>query len=940
MAISLKATGAWTEFTSTSAAPTIPGSPAAGDRMFAWVTWKNVSATCSPPAGWTELREYADGAVASGNGTGSMTIACYYRDWVSGDGTPTFTLSAAAGVGAHVMQLWQKGGTESWDTPSASTGAIPGVVAATGWGSVVGVSVPDGSVVMNGIGIRDDSATCTRTTGSINGWKNVLTDDFTRANSTTSAGPNWTNVQGTCGVSSNQFYGVTGTSPNNAQHGTALSGDDQRAKAVISNLSATPADQPEIFLGSTAANQVYAMFTLTGFFGIYTSTNWNLGTGQLNRVAGSLIANGQTISIERVGNIYTARDDGELNCFWNDSGAAMPKGSTFRNLALGMYHPGAGTAGRWDDWVAQEPITWNGNYVESPATHFSTTTGNDMAADLGHRFVTTGGASVDFTGEATLSAAETGAALFVVQSVSVSGASGTSAATLQALLKAAAGGQEQSGSSAASATPLTAAAAGQMEPSGTAAASMKGPTAAASGAQTQTGTSAPKLRELIASAVGAQAQTGTSATALQKMIAAAAGAEAPSGVSAASVRPLTAAAAGAQEQSGASAASLPPVTASATGAMAPSGTGAASVAPLTAAASGAQAQQGASSAALAALTAAASGAQILTGISAVTVPKLTASAVGAQAFVGAAAAVLQALSAAASGAQAQSGAGAAALRALTAAASGSQAQLGAAAAVLQALTASAAGQMPFSGASAVSLRVLTAAAGGEALGFGTASATLAHLVAAASGAQEQSGTSAVVLVAISAAASGGLTANIAVAALAPLQAAGAGAQPFTGVAAAVLAHLVAAAVGGQPQAGSSQVIVMALLAAGQGMAMNSEFSTVRMLVVEAEDRTLYVAEDQRTLEVAAVDRTLEVAAEDRTVEWVAEVRAVEVPTEDREFIVSGMHEELPVAEEDRTVVVEEDDRELVVEAEDRTLYVEAEDRTVEWPASPVLVVDP
>ena len=40
----------------------------------------------------------------------------------------------------------------------------------------------------------------------------------------------------------------------------------------------------------------------------------------------------------------------------------------------------------------RRPITWNGNYVEAPATHASTTTGNDMAADAGYRLVTTGAA--------------------------------------------------------------------------------------------------------------------------------------------------------------------------------------------------------------------------------------------------------------------------------------------------------------------------------------------------------------------------------------------------------------------------------------------------------------------------------------------------------------------------------------------------------------------
>ena len=59
-------------------------------------------------------------------------------------------------------------------------------------------------------------------------------------------------------------------------------------------------------------------------------------------------------------------------------------------------------------------ITWNGNYVESPATHASTTTGNDMAADAGYRLVTTGASGVTLQQSGTLSASETGQAAWIV----------------------------------------------------------------------------------------------------------------------------------------------------------------------------------------------------------------------------------------------------------------------------------------------------------------------------------------------------------------------------------------------------------------------------------------------------------------------------------------------------------------------------------------------
>jgi hypothetical protein len=182
-----------------------------------------------------EVTEFADGAVASGNGLGSMKVGCWYRDWVSGDVNPTINFSGTPQA-AYCMQLWQKGAGETWDTPTFVTAAWPVTATTQTISASSTVAVPNNSVVMCLIGLRDDSAA------------------FTRA---------------------------------------ATTGID--------------------------------------------------------------VASG---------------------------------------------------------------ITWNGNYVESPATHGTFTGGFDCAADLGHRFVTTGG-TVTLRATATISAVETGAMLWVVQSVTV-----------------------------------------------------------------------------------------------------------------------------------------------------------------------------------------------------------------------------------------------------------------------------------------------------------------------------------------------------------------------------------------------------------------------------------------------------------------------------------------------------------------------------------------
>jgi len=60
-------------------------------------------------------------------------------------------------------------------------------------------------------------------------------------------------------------------------------------------------------------------------------------------------------------------------------------------------------------------VTWNGNYAESPATHASTTTGNDMSCDAGYRLVTTGASGVTLRQSIdALTASETGALLWIV----------------------------------------------------------------------------------------------------------------------------------------------------------------------------------------------------------------------------------------------------------------------------------------------------------------------------------------------------------------------------------------------------------------------------------------------------------------------------------------------------------------------------------------------
>ena len=237
MAISLKTAGTWARLV-VDGTVTIPGTPASGDRMFLFASWKDFAITITNPAGWIPLgSEFADGSVTAGNGSGSVKVMAWYRDWVSGDSAPTIDWSSDPTEGHVVIMLWQKGASDFWLTPLTVTAAMTNWTTTSQSVSASStLNVPSGSAVMGLIGIRDDSTTMTRPTNGI------------------------------------------------------------------------------------------------------------------------------------------------------DDGGGL--------------------------------ITWNGNYVESPATHFNSTTGLDMSGDLGHRLVTTGANDVTLRMTGTISAAETGAGKWVVQGVS------------------------------------------------------------------------------------------------------------------------------------------------------------------------------------------------------------------------------------------------------------------------------------------------------------------------------------------------------------------------------------------------------------------------------------------------------------------------------------------------------------------------------------------
>jgi hypothetical protein len=174
------------------------GGEAAGDRVFVVASWKDfsITATCSSNAGarpYTEITEFADGSVAAGNGAGSMKVGGWYKDWASGDDGPTVGLSAVPNIASGCTITLRKGASETWDTPLFATAAWPSSSSQTVSASST-IAVPNDSVVLAIIGIRDDSATFTRgaTTGidvaSGITWNGNYVEDPASHKSTTAGG--------------------------------------------------------------------------------------------------------------------------------------------------------------------------------------------------------------------------------------------------------------------------------------------------------------------------------------------------------------------------------------------------------------------------------------------------------------------------------------------------------------------------------------------------------------------------------------------------------------------------------------------------------------------------------------------------------------------------------------------------------------------------------
>lgn len=139
-----------------------------------------------------------------------------------------------------------------------------------------------------------------------------------------------------------------------------------------------------------------------------------------------------TISVAAVTMVVFQKDSGEFwidprvataaiaaNTNWTATASSNPL-ITAGELALGIvgFRDDSATMTRsTTTGLAATGVTWADNYTEYPATHASNTTSTDISADAGYRIASSGTSSAAPTMAGTLSASETGTAVWVIQGV-------------------------------------------------------------------------------------------------------------------------------------------------------------------------------------------------------------------------------------------------------------------------------------------------------------------------------------------------------------------------------------------------------------------------------------------------------------------------------------------------------------------------------------------
>ena len=190
-----------------------------------------------------------------------------------------------------------------------------------------------------------------------------FTDDLNRADSTTSAGPGWTNRFGVVGIKSNGAYGVPLSQWSQASYDTPMTSDDMEVSVTMGVNTGSP--NSAVLLGANTAGQcVSGLSQATATF-ITTQTAWGW-VGNVSRgTVPVTFATGDVLTLRRVGNVYTVFKNGnDIGLTWTDSTNIVPRDSNHRLVGLATHNNGGAAPGTYrliDAFQAVDANRWSGN---------------------------------------------------------------------------------------------------------------------------------------------------------------------------------------------------------------------------------------------------------------------------------------------------------------------------------------------------------------------------------------------------------------------------------------------------------------------------------------------------------------------------------------------------------------------------------------------------
>lgn len=179
--------------------------------------------------------------------------------------------------------------------------------------------------------------------------KALFNDDFNRANG--SLGANWTNGNGTPPQITSNAAAMSGTTDGlyPSKYNSSVNTNSYFVQATCVNPTSVSSG---IIIRLPASGwTIYVILFCGNASSAIGTANTSAGGGYTNRTTGGpSYANGDTIRIECVNNVYTAKKNGSTTISWTDSGNLVPVAATNRTGGLIMQRASFTNSGGFDNF--------------------------------------------------------------------------------------------------------------------------------------------------------------------------------------------------------------------------------------------------------------------------------------------------------------------------------------------------------------------------------------------------------------------------------------------------------------------------------------------------------------------------------------------------------------------------------------------------------------